>query len=201
MKKLGINERFFDKESKEMWYALGVSFSKYSASRTDDRNSWSVNSYRLLEIVQSCLEAEQKIGTPDKNGNALFQVRNKHLQDNLRERGLGVPKSEREFPKDCGEQYLDHFVRGFFDSNVTVSTKSTGSLYTRVSYPSVQFLQELYIGLAKHAGVKPGRKINISVFDLNGTDVIAVHNFIYRDWDFIKEHGLYLPAKKEKFGL
>lgn len=30
-------------------------------------------------------------------------------------------------------------------------------------------------------------------------DTYAVHDFIYRDWDYIQENGLYLPSKKDIF--
>ena len=76
MNKKPINEHFFDEESKEMWYILGVSYSRYSISRKDNRTSWTSSSHKLLEIVQTHLEAtEYKIGKREGRGEMLFQVR------------------------------------------------------------------------------------------------------------------------------
>ena len=31
--------------------------------------------------------------------------------------------------------------------------------------------------------------------------IFSIHDFIYQDWNFIEEHGLYLPAKKRQFRI
>lgn len=197
MRRKQVNEHFFDVESKEMWYVLGISFAKYNPERGGNRNTWTSSDEDLLEIVKTSLQSEAKKGRPTKKGSRNFQFRNQYLHDKLIERGCIYNKSERTFPENCEEQYLDHFVRGFFDGNVSVSTDN----YTSISYPSVSFLQKLYPMLVSHASVRAGRQVTKSPLQLRGQDVIAVHNFIYRDWDFIQEHGLYLLSKKERFKI
>jgi len=195
MNKKPINEHFFDEESKEMWYILGVSYSRYSISRKDNRTSWTSSSHKLLEIVQTHLEAtEYKIGKREGRGEMLFQVRSQYLQLKLKERGLGVPKKERKFPKDCDKKYLDHFIRGFFDANVSVS----GNGIVSQIYFNIAFLKELHnhlIGSASVARDSPEK----SPLRYAHKDTIKIYNYLYRDWDFIQDKGLYLPAKKARF--
>ncbi len=180
MQKNPVNEHFFDEESKEMLYVLGVSFSRYIPSKKDNRNSWTSSSYDLLSIIQKCLDSNQAIGEPNKWGGRLFQVRSQYLQDKLGELGLSVKRSERTFPDNVKEQYLGHFIRGFFDGNVSVSTDN----FTSISYPSVRFLQDIYLELVSHAGIKPGRPVIKSPFNLSRNDTSKAHNFIYQDWEY-----------------
>ena len=194
MKRKPINEHFFDEESKEMMYFLGVSFSRYSASSTDNRNTWTSSSIDLLGLVQKALETTQSIGRPNKWKSRNFQVRSQHLQDKLKQYGLGIPRSKREFPCNIEEQYLDHFVRGIFDGNV-----SAAKSYVDIPYPSEKFLQQLYPLLVLHANIRSGRRITRPYFRLIGSDITSVRKFIYRDWDYIQECGIYLLSKKERF--
>ena len=190
-----VDEHFFEQESKEMWYVIGASYCRYSASRTDNRNSWRSVNYDLLGIIQTCVDPNQAIGTPDKFGSRLLQIKSQHMQDRLKKKGLGVPRSERGFPADIKNRYLDYFVRGFFDAQVSVSADER----TCVSYPSANFLRGLYKKLVTHAHVRTGRDITSTVLCLSQQETAAVHDFIYRDWEYIQEHGLYLPSKKERF--
>ena len=207
MHKVPLNEHFFDEESKAMWYVLGVSFSRYSPSRTDSRNSWCSSSYDLLKIVQSCLETEQTISDPTERGSRHFQVRSQYLQDVLIERGLVPDRVERKFPEGIKCEYIDHFIRGFFDAHVSCSTttKSNDSAQpehiTRKLqvYFNVPFLIGLYHALILNAKVKSGREVTQSPLNFYGNDVMAIHDFMYQDWEFIQQNRLYVPSEKAKF--
>jgi len=214
-----VNEHFFDRESKAMWYVLGISYSRYSRahySHNSFSNSWQSTNESLMEIVKSSLESEHAIRSTQYRNirgdgeftSYIFRVYNRELFDSLETRGLGVPKTKRSFPKNIGEQYLDHFVRGLFDAQVscrdvtikgrTESSRSSVGQRLRIGY-NVPFLCELYKSLVKHAHIKDGRTIDQSHLELATADTRAVYNFIYRDWDFIQENGLYSLSKKELF--
>jgi len=192
-----INEHFFDRESKEMWYVLGVSYSRYIISRKDNRNSWTSSSHELLEIIQTQLEAEHKIGKQDGRKERLFQVRSQYLQYKLKERGLGVPKKEREFPKDCNEKYLDHFIRGFFDAHVSLNEDRGNRIISQI-YFNITFLKELHNHFVKCASVDRDSPEK-SPLRYGNENTMKIYCYLYRDWDFIQENGLYLPSKKEGF--
>ena len=195
-----IDKHFFDEESKEMWYVLGVSYGTYFPERKRPVNTWSSSHLDLIEIIKRELKSGHT--TIEEEITYKLRFRNEHVQSKLFERGAIPGKKNRKFPEDIGEQYLDHFVRGFFDGNVSCSKTS---IYNKnvlaISYPSVQFLQQLYSHLVSHASVRSGKEVEKSPLNLTHLDAIAVHDFIYRDWDFIQERGLYLPLKKERFEI
>ena len=124
---LPVNEDFFTRESKQMWYVLGISFAHYSSLIREGGsvdNRWQSKYRRLLEIVKSCLGSAHAISGPiqyEKGGsNYLLRMSNNRLYDSLCQRGLSVPRSERRFPQ-VRDHYLDHFLRGFLDAQFTVN--------------------------------------------------------------------------------
>ncbi|MCH8004123.1 MAG: hypothetical protein IH934_05845 [Nanoarchaeota archaeon] len=213
-----VNEHFFDEDSKAMWYVFGVSFSQYSSSleqRTSSRSRWQSTDKKLIEIVKSSLDSENTI-TPKRykhirTGEDFFTywlvLNNQKIYDDIRRRGLDVPKSERTFPESIEEQYLDHFVRGFFDAHVSCynSTYQSTSKYNPRElnrqwleiHFNVPFLRGLYEVLVEHAHIKSGREFSKSPLLIMDKDTRGVYDFLYRDWDFIQENGLYLPSKKQ----
>ena len=220
-----VNERFFDSERKApdelkaMWYILGISFSQYSAQLRQDSlplNRWQSTSEGLIGIVKSALESEHAISpatnrhirTGEEFLTYYLSIGNQKIHDDLIKRGLGVSKEERAFP-EVEPQYLDHFVRGFFDAQVLCSNqivkKNNGygtymrHIQTLDVYFNVPFLKGLYAALVEHAHVKDGKKVKNSPLIFGGSDVKKIYGFIYRDWDFIQEKGLYLPQKKALF--
>jgi hypothetical protein len=204
-----VNEHFFDKESRAMWYILGLSYSRYSASDTDNRNSWYSSNFKVLKIIKRELKSKHKIGEPNSNGNRILQIRSQPLQDRLVERGLGVPKNQREFPQDCDTKYLDHFIRGFFDGKVSCANYETPRankspyLYKSLQiYHNVPFLEELYSILVREAGVREGKMIiNSSLTFKTKGDISKIKDFIYGNLKYIKQRGLYLPDKKARFEI
>lgn len=222
-----VNEYFFNSEGKTpdelkaMWYIRGISISQYStrsrqyATRLRQYatpvNRWQSTSEDLIGIVKLALESERAV-TPVTNRNIrtgeefltyCLDIDSQKIYDDLANIGLDVPKEEKAFPK-VKPQYLDHFVRGFFDAHVRgklVGYTNKGSpdedIYPQLKiYFNVTFLKGLYAALVKHAHVKGGREVEKSPLFFFGTNVQAACNFMYRDWDFITERGLYLPSRK-----
>lgn len=195
-----VNEHFFDKESKVMTYLWGMSLAIYSPERNGPRNTWTSSNENLLSIVKETLKSNAEIGRPSDLNSRNLQFRNQYLHDKLIERGCVYDKSERKFPDGVKGRYPDHLDRGFFDAHVTC-------VYTMGKYPLLQiyfntaFLQGLHNQLVADAGVSDTKKVDKSPLVYYGEDVQKIHNFIYRDWEFIKRHGLYLPSKKERFEI
>lgn len=192
---LPVNERFFDKESKEMWYVLGVSFGRYFPSRIDNTNTWSSSSRRLVGIVQEQLEAEHPIIGPEYVGTYKLRIGSDNIHDKLSEWGCIPGKENRRFPDGLGPLYLSNFVRGFFDAHVSASTNGLLQIYY-----NIPFLRELNRHLVESEVVKPGKVVTDQVLVYSDReDIAGLHHFIYRDWEFVKRNGLYLPEKKERF--
>ena len=114
VKKLNVNENFFNEESNTMFYVLGAAFRCYT-------NNYGSNVFRsrhmdLVEIIHSSLECEQAIrADPRGKKSYVLEVHDKALRHSLERWGLAVDKSERKFPVFDAE-YLRYFNRGFFDA-------------------------------------------------------------------------------------
>jgi len=219
--KFKVNEKFFEAESKVMMYLLGISIAQYSSeiiSQKSVGNKWQSTSRTLIEKVGSLIASEHTIESHtyeniredgDDFTTHWLRIHNKRLYDSLREKGLDVPKSERMFPPNIEEQYLDHLVRGLFDAKVLCRNSIYRKEYDSgvrfhadkrlPIYFNVPFLKDLYDILVEHAHVKGGRDIEKSPLILHNEDVRAVYDFLYRDWKFIRKNGLYLPTKKDAF--
>ena len=220
-----VDERFFDlrgkteEELKIIWYLVGVSISKYRKPRDTYAytNQWKSSSRKLVKIVKSNLKATEKIKTEESKGYRYYRlsVESEELSDSLSKFGLDNKITERTFP-EVPVKYLDHLVRGFWDGNVScVNTQSEPSYIRKKGKTSnyrynrkiVQicfnkaFRKTLYDKLVKYAGVKSGKKITDGVLSFCAEDLIAVYRFIYRDWDFIKKHGIWVPEKKRLFDV
>lgn len=195
-----VNEHFFDIESKIMMYLFGISLAIYSPERNGPRNTWTSSNEDLLTIVRHHLKSNVEIGRPSDLNSRNLQFRNQYLHDKLIERGCVYDKSERKFPEGVKKWYSDHLFRGFLDAHVTCS-------YVMERYPILQIyyntllLQGLHNQLVADAGFSNSKKIDKSPLVYYGKDVEKIHDFIYRDWKFIKRHGLYLPSKKERFEI
>lgn len=192
-----INQHFFDEESKRRDYVYGASFGCYHP-QAQKRMLFRSRYKDLVEIIKREMESEHKIISHPKRGSYWIEVSSApYLYSKLEELGLNVPKSEREFPKKI--EYMSHFVRGFLDAKSSIHTIE--DKYTNIYIGlSKSFLLDLHKILVKYAKVEgKGPKGNQVVYCHN--DSVKIHDFIYQDWDFIKESGLYLPSKKELFNL
>jgi len=207
-----VNEHFFDQESRVMWYILGISFAKCRRVKEGEIR-WQSSSKPLLEIVRSSIDSECSVKSRDyaREGEDDFVtyrlcISSSNMRRALIDRDLDVPKKERIFPKDIEEQYLDHFVRGIFDAQVTCQNTLQLKKYGDIEYAyhyqrliigqfNTEFLQDLYDALVEHAHIKGGKSVSEPPLGLfRRSDVSAICSFLYRD-----ENGLYLASKKELF--
>jgi len=211
-----VNEYFFEQESKAMWYVLGLSYSLYSTQLQQGwspRNLWRSALEEKIEMVKVALESDHTKSL-HKSKNKLeggkdywiyvLAINSQSIYDALSKRGLDVPKAQRTFPTDIKEQYLDDFVRGFFDGHVSCINRI--HRYERNGmqrekfikqlpvYFNVLFLQELYKKLVDHINVRGEREIKKSPLIFGGPDIRKIYELIYHD-----ESGLYLHSKKELF--
>jgi len=180
---------------KVLWYFLGMSYTRYSSSAVDDRNTWYSTHRDVVRQIKRLLHDRTNSITQGSGRQVRLQIRNRGLQANMAQHGLGVPKSERLFPQ-VPDETIDHFVRGLYDSNVSVSGEKPSAQFY---YPNVNFKKGLNEILCNYAGIKPGRKIGHRPFSVRGNDLARLHDFIYRDWEYIRIKKLYIKEKYLKF--
>jgi hypothetical protein len=214
----GVNHDFFAQESKAGWYILGIAFAKASLQNGRNYIVWKSTSKPLLKKINSILDSNHPISKRDnihirKGGPNFIDYRlgisSLKLSKSLRDRGFDVPKEERSFPENVEEQYLDHFVRGIFDAQVTCRNSlhnyGEDNKYARQSQTltvgqfGTPFIKDFYQMLVQYAGVKGGKSNAEPPLMLYGPDLRKVYEFLYLDWEFIERSGLYLPSKKRAF--
>ncbi|MEM2932956.1 MAG: hypothetical protein QW622_01970 [Candidatus Pacearchaeota archaeon] len=188
-----INVDYFDKPSANMYYVLGAFYG--SAVCNNRELTFRSNYEDLVKIVKKELEIEHKI-IPDTRGkNSYFlTIRSKKhilpLYSKLNEKGFAIEKQKRKFPK-INEEYLNHFIRGFFDAKATVNPKVP---YVKITFNN-EFLNSLEAILKKN-GINNILTCNNNLTCSNLEDILKIYDFIYKD---VKggDSLLYLKPKKE----
>lgn len=195
-----LDQLYFDRKSKRMHYVLGAAYGCASydswlgiAFRSNKRN--------LVEIIKDEIKSRHSIIEDKRPNHCSYWIETDnadYMRYRLHELGVAEGKHQRKFPKNIKEEYLSHFVRGFFDAKANVSSKG-GRTYTTFHFNN-RFLLGLHEILVKYAGVgqeKP--KGNMVAY--GHSDSLKIHDFIYSDWRYVRRNGLYLPSKKEQFNF
>ncbi len=202
--KNAINERYFEEESKAMYYVLGAFYNCYRPSTKYGNYFIFQSQYKdLVRIINKELESKYSITCTDsKHGrnSHMIYARSLQLKNDLVHLGLNAPREERKFPEKIKEENISHFVRGFIDATATAfQPKSNGYTTLEIHFNNL-FLSELNDVLKKYAGVNREKKTDSNTIYYGHKNAIRIHDFIYKDWQYIQESGLCLPWKKELFG-
>lgn len=198
LNEIRIDQHFFDYKSKAMMYVLGTFYVCYR-SLSNIRFEFRSTHKNLVEIVKDQLKSKHAlISDPRGKSSHWLDISNvPYLNSELEEMGLNVPKSERRFPEDIPDEFMDHFIRGFIDGKANVAIIQRK--YTKVGIDfNHQFLIGFHNVLVKYAGVERSKPSGDSIY-YSHKDSLRIHDLIYQDWGYIKKHGLYLPSNKEVF--
>lgn len=201
-----VNEYFFDQESKEMYYLLGTAYASYAPPSYRRKMVLFRNSNKnLIEIIRNELQSDHEI-IPDNRGKSSYflSFTSPHMRFRLEKIGLSEDKEKRLFPRNINGEYLSHFVRGFFDAQGYIDTDPSN--LNRISfYFYKNFLDVLCKLLSDNAGIKKENvnkyrgKLYYSIYGHNNS--LKIYDFIYQDFHYVKERGLFLQAKKDLFNL
>lgn len=192
-----IDEHFFDRESKRMYYVLGLFYGGYIPQPKNGILYRSKNK-GLVEIVKRELKSEHSIVSDRRRPSHWIEADSlPHLRSKIKKWDLDVAKSKRKLPKEIDEEYRSHFVRGLIDSRALIKVRDKGELNIIVSFKSnISFLRDLCKKLKKYAGVRGGY-ITKGLLIYGNYDSIKIRDFIYKDWNFIKKNELYLKEKRK----
>lgn len=210
-----LNEKFFDRWSKEMAYVLGYIFadgSVFKNPRGSEYLEMSSTDKELIILIKSLMRAGHKIGIyPQKNSKwktkYKLQIGNQHMMDRLHDLGI-IPRKSLviKFP-DVPKRFLGDFVRGYFDGDGSVNLgrywrkdrqKWKLQFDTRFTSGSEDFLKDLFAILGAH--LKGGylyKKSLDSGFELvfARQDSLNLFKFMYGD----RLEDLYLERKYKVF--
>ena len=196
-----VNEHFFDRESKEMYYVLGAFYKKHIED--GERGLIFKSRHRdLVNIVKNKLRSKHAINSHTTKSSHCIQMKAvPYLRSKLESLGVKGDMEDREFPNFVPEIYLDHYIRGLFDAQAHISlvNYSENVIATNINLRfNNKFLVSLNEMLKKYANVsRPAPMGNDLLYC--GADSSRIYDFIYRDMGYIENSWLYLPFKKKLF--
>ena len=194
-----VNQHYFDKESKRMYYVLGASYAIANIQPNQDM-TFTSSHRNLVEIVKDELECPHKVQR-DKRGNHnsyWIELDNMvYMASKLDELGVAEDKIKRRFPENIRGEYLSHFVRGFFDAKARVYSTNKGATRIEIRF-NKQFLSGLHNVLVKYTRVERHKPTG-DCLTYGHSDSMKIHDFIYSDWRYTRRNGLHIPSKKRQF--
>lgn len=191
-----VNKDFFKKWTPEMAYIFGLFCSDGHVSSKKDYCSIHLHSKDkyILEKIKEVIGSNYPIA--DTKNASLFRVYNKILCTDLVNLGCPPRKSlTLKFP-DVPDQYLPHFVRGFFDGDGSIYFNKPNTI--KVSFiASKHFIETLQKKLNKFLRIKIGplhRNDKMWVCIYYGSDARKLCEWMYKN-----SKDLYLKRKKYRF--
>jgi len=164
--------------------------------------------YKIRDALKSNLIVSE-YQPKDKNNRRRYrlQIGSKEIYNDLLKFGMMPRKSKLMGFPSIPDEYLSHFVRGYFDGdgNVTVTTyvrknrnnKLTTTILSGFISGSKNFLEGLFLKLKEVANISSGSLYYYGrgyrlYFSVRGS--LALYGFMYKNSD-----NFYLPRKKKIF--
>tara|TARA_Y100000310_G_scaffold344986_1_gene460969 strand:- start:440 stop:1249 length:810 start_codon:yes stop_codon:yes gene_type:complete len=202
-RKYKINENYFKKWSRSMSYILGFLYADGGMGRKCDNIDLSLQErdkghlYSILEYLQANIPI-YRIETKQLSGRITisygFTLCSKKVCKDLLELGLHPNKTFTiKFPK-MPKQYMNHFIRGYFDGDGCISGKERNWQFSLVS-SNLDFVTTIQ-------NILKGFDINVNIYKVNNSFSLCsgareslrkFYSFLYDD------AGLHLIRKKVKF--
>ena len=195
----------FSTWSKESAWLFGVLFPKstFGVPPTRQLLFWSTRK-SLVEQVATALEIPRDIGhrPTDRKTQYFITIASRELIRKLEQKGLVPLKKNRKLP-DVPNEYIWHFLRGFFDtqSSIFISSHRWGVGFARRDV--VEKINDVFYRLAgiKNLRTKEPCKIFYSerghqwYFRIGGINLERLYKFLYGDISNIA----FNKDKKEQF--
>lgn len=147
-KEVSFNENYFDNiDTHNKAYFLGLLMSDGYICRTAYSCAVGIalqmSDIYILEKLKEEVNGTAKI-TKYKNSCKFVMNGSKHMFDTLKKYGFDENKSHTDYAvPDIPEEYLNSFIRGYFDGDGCITIKSTGYSVTSICCNSLTFLESL----------------------------------------------------------
>ncbi|MBH0168005.1 LAGLIDADG family homing endonuclease [Fictibacillus sp. 18YEL24] len=124
LRRYTVNENYFKTWSASMAYVLGFFAADGCLPKDLQLVSFSQKDPKILEDIREELQSTHPIKTNPRTGVHLLNISSKIMKEDLMKlHGMSPKKSTiLEFPY-VPEEYLSHFVRGFFDGDGNINYK------------------------------------------------------------------------------
>lgn len=195
-RKYTINHNFFKEWNPEMAYILGLFFSDGNVSSNKQQISVHLNSndHYFLEKVNKIIGSNRPVG--NYSHSSYLRIDSKILANDLVKLGC-IPRKSKSlrFP-DIENEFLPHFVRGYFDGDGSIHFNKPNTI--KVSFVGTkEFLKVMQFRISKALKLKtkPITKIkSIWRTYFYGNDARKLCEWMYKN-----SKDLYLERKKSRF--
>lgn len=192
-RKYTVNEDYFKTWSNNMAYILGFFAADGMVARDSQLISFSQKEKYILEDIKREFGSDHLIIQNEKSGVYILNLYSKKLKDDLMTLHGIIPNKALtiKFP-NVPKQYMNHFVRGYFDGDGYINYKQ----YT-VTFVggSKYFMEKLYLVL-KNLGLEPQFKTQENHYRLHIRGRKSIK--IFSNWIY-KNKELYLKRKHKEF--
>lgn len=199
-----VNEHFFETWSKDMAYVLGLLYADGYMPRSKSSFSLSLKEKDFLEHIKYVLESTHPIKKSKVQELYTLSIGSSKMIKDLLNRGLTPRKSLKiKFPT-IPDNYISHFIRGYFDGDGSLHRQKGYNTYTaEVVTGSKDFILSLKSKLEKFTGVSAQRIYKHKAsnayyikYQRRG-DIERLYEYFYDEYAISKK--LYLPRKFSKF--
>ncbi|MGP4079451.1 LAGLIDADG family homing endonuclease [Pseudalkalibacillus sp. R45] len=200
-RKYHFNEDYFKTWSGTMAYILGLFTADGFISQQGQTVSIAQKEKDILEEIKRELKTTQPLYRNKSTGVYMLYMHSKKMKDDLMNlHGLNPCKSNNvEFPY-VPQEYLHHFVRGYFDGDGSINFKGYTIVFVGGSYLFMDTLQRILNDKLNIDTNLVTDKTNYRLF-LSGRKTIQVFaQWIYKDKNLFLERK-YLEFMKEKTPL
>lgn len=210
IRKYNCNEDYFEKiNSNEKAYWLGLLFADGCVRKRKQSNgkhkqggimsiSLKNGDEYLLEKFINELESTYKLTKQIKDGFLSYklEVNSSKMTDDLIKLGCVPNKSLILLPPKLSDEFISHFIRGYFDGDGSIGKYDGRLKFTLIG---TNELLTWILSYFKNKGMKTTPKIskrkNIYILQVNSnSDIELIENILYNS-----SNDYYLKRKKEKF--
>lgn len=178
--KYTINKDFFKNWTKESAYILGLISADGCINDREKHYSIEIssNDTSLLENVRTLMELTKPI--EKERNNFRIRIDNREIYEDILNLGLTPRKSLTiQFPK-VPEEFINHYIRGFFDGDGSIFRLKDGRVVAKFSCWSPQFLQILQKILREKCNVREKKSHDNSIV-YYPIESFKVLNYLYKD--------------------
>ncbi len=123
-RKYHLNEDYFKTWSKNMAYILGFFTADGFIASNMQTVSFAQKERYILEKIRDELESNHPFIRNEQTGVYMLNLHSKIIKDDLMGiHGIGLKKSNNVLFPHVPEQFMSHFVRGYFDGDGNINYK------------------------------------------------------------------------------
>ena len=189
-----VNLSFFKKVNEKVAYILGFIYADGYIYRDLTRVRIKIKDKDLLEKMSKVMNSTY----PIKNDSLkywYFEISRKSIIRDLLKYKLTPNKSKTMRFPNIPEQYMPHFIRGYFDGDGSITSSGNGKSFRVVFAGNKLFLNDICNNLRKN-GVncaKPHKEKSIYAVSLSVKNSLLFYRYIYNN------ATIYLKRKNKRF--